>query len=565
MAESVAVLKGKYQRALVTIRELTQERDRAIASQETMQKTEKQVEKNIRYLCETILKKDRTRPVKKKEEGIGKREEENWGRMPLLELIANAQASLEGYFPSVQNMIDQMLKLVQDRSAVIAKLRRENEEAESEKAEAVSRVLQDKNDEIESIRKKHEEVLEGIRRELGEGTSKKAIEKILEHEEGQRQREERARTKRLEKPLNASSSSFSPEDSDHMEDAVSDAGPAMVGENMMTMPIPTGPPVKSTPKIKEAAAATADLLTSRTKRLCKGYADVLGEQEKIVIKLMGKYGCSRQITIKNAAKKHFPDAFRSSSGLGASLHKLVNSDSFTDLSSEFGDISPLVSCQTISVPGNPKLNIYTLTSTGKMLYMYLYEKEPVKSEAEKITAQHTTLVHGYGIMATAELIKTLPFTKRFNGNVECMTRDAAHSIKTGENTSYIPDIILTISVPKKNSTEGETEEKKFYFEYETTACSDTDFFAKCSKITRFGTSINIIVPNDESLKKLEERIRKWREQIREKPETFHAEKTVTIHYSTYNEIKKKSEEDPKHFPWMHETTISPPKKGGNEN
>ena len=59
MADNYAVLYSKYQRSMVAVSDLEQQRDRYQKELDRMTKESKQIEKNVRTLCETILKKDR--------------------------------------------------------------------------------------------------------------------------------------------------------------------------------------------------------------------------------------------------------------------------------------------------------------------------------------------------------------------------------------------------------------------------------------------------------------------------------------------------------------------------
>ena len=59
MTDSYQVLKGKYAMALSSIRELEQERDNVIQQIKKMQDERAQLDKSTKYLCETILKKER--------------------------------------------------------------------------------------------------------------------------------------------------------------------------------------------------------------------------------------------------------------------------------------------------------------------------------------------------------------------------------------------------------------------------------------------------------------------------------------------------------------------------
>ena len=74
-----------------------------------------------------------------------------------------------------------------------------------------------------------------------------------------------------------------------------------------------------------------------------------------------------------------------------------------------------------------------------------------------------------------------------DADVVYMTRAKEYTVKTGENSSYIPDIVIVYK--GKNG-----QEYREYYEYETAKCQGKDFFAKCNKMASFTRFINIIVP-----------------------------------------------------------------------
>ena len=90
---SYQVLRGKYELAISSIHELEQERDDAKIQLKKLQDEHAQLDKNTKYLCETILKKERE-----------KKGETPWFKLPLPKMIAEAQTSLENYFPSMEKL-----------------------------------------------------------------------------------------------------------------------------------------------------------------------------------------------------------------------------------------------------------------------------------------------------------------------------------------------------------------------------------------------------------------------------------------------------------------------------
>ena len=141
MADNYAVLYSKYQRSMVAVSDLEQQRDRYQKELDRMTKESKQIEKNVRTLCETILKKDR-------ETGDGSREV--WFRKSLLELVADAQDSLERYFPGIEGMLRSLLEHNEQRTKMIAELKRQLKDSESKAEERYSEMEKRKDAVIES-------------------------------------------------------------------------------------------------------------------------------------------------------------------------------------------------------------------------------------------------------------------------------------------------------------------------------------------------------------------------------------------------------------------------------
>ena len=98
--------------------------------------------KSYTNLCETILKKDR-------ETGDGSREV--WFRKSLLELVADAQDSLERYFPGIEGMLRSLLEHNEQRTKMIAELKRQLKDSESKAEERYSEMEKRKDAVIEKL------------------------------------------------------------------------------------------------------------------------------------------------------------------------------------------------------------------------------------------------------------------------------------------------------------------------------------------------------------------------------------------------------------------------------
>lgn len=179
--------------------------------------------------------------------------------------------------------------------------------------------------------------------------------------------------------------------------------------------------------------------------------------------------------------------------------------------------------------GSGNFNVYSLTNFGKTLYRFLFGKEPHEAEMDVVIRHHGTLEHGYGILKTAEMISEMAFVRNSGAKVISLTRRKDYAIKTKDNSSYIPDIILIQKM--------KDEEQRRYLEYETGKCTKSDFFAKCNKIASFSRYLNFIVPNQEVKNYLLGEIEEWKEQILA-PGAFPGKGTIHIRVATYDELKK---------------------------
>lgn len=517
MADNYAVLHGKYQRALVTIRELRQEKERAEEQLDAMRESSVKTEKNMTYLCETIMKKDR-----------GGRDEKAWFRMPLNDKIAKAQESLENYFPSIETMLNQLIRNNAERTEKIARLEREIDDAERKHKKEIEHVTSVKDKAIEDLRK---------RLRTGRADDEE-IQKIVKQAE--------AKKPDIDMPIGGNVE-FDAEDSDGLDEQVAEAAEAMYEAGELVVPAKHGPRVKNTPKTKDAVKEKVKKIEERQGRKVSGLAKSLSDSQKLLVRVMGETGKSELDPILKAAKEAFPE-LKSESSLKASMHGLMEEKE------EFGE--GIVYYAKTPIPGSPNFCIYELSATGKDVYSYLFGKQAVESEASLIRKAHTTIEHGYGIQRTATLIKEMPYVKGLNAKVDYMTRNKANSIKTGPNSAYIPDIVIIIEKDGKTA--------KRYIEYETGKCPETDFFAKCYKIASFSKYINVVVPKNEAKEEVIRRIEKWREEITGDGGKFPREDQIKVRISTYAELRDslKNGEATKKFPWMWERTISPPKKKG---
>lgn len=152
----------------------------------------------------------------------------------------------------------------------------------------------------------------------------------------------------------------------------------------------------------------------------------------------------------------------------------------------------LLAKETVVTPLRGTLILFRLDEKGVIIYQMKFGKEPVKSEMERIIAEHDSYAHGYGILEIASILKEKPYYK----SVKHMNRN--NPIRLSEGSSVVPDIICT----DMNGTQ-------MFIEYECGNHNQTNFSSKCSKLCKIDKYVNIIAPNDAALKKLMEQVEKW--------------------------------------------------------
>lgn len=273
----------------------------------------------------------------------------------------------------------------------------------------------------------------------------------------------------------------------------------------------------------------------------------LEPRQKLILQAMGDTGISEltpliEVIIGRAKEEGIKT---SESTLRSEVFRLVGVSKNKALE------HPLITKETISgVPGPQNLSVYTLTKLGKDVYHTLYGKDPKISEKEELLAAHGTLLHGYGIQRTARVFRDMKFIQNAGAEVIYLTRRNDYMVKVSEKSTYIADIIIIMK--KQDGTEA-----RRYIEYETTKCTDEDFYAKCNKMAIVGQYLNFVVPGNAEKEKILARIENWKSQLL-KGGGFPGERNLYIRVSTYNELK--TGDSRKNIPWATEITVHPPKK-----
>ena len=520
MPDSYTVLYGKYQRALVTVREITQEKERAENKLHTIENDNKQLEKSTRTLCETVMKR-----------GKASDEEKTWFKMSLKDMVDAAQESIEGYFPSVEGMIKNLLEKNKTRTSKIIKLQTD-----------IDKMKAEHEDEMKELENAKDEVIAELTKKLRTGRvdDLSEIEKITKAS-SVRQKDD------IDMDDTPGTTEILLEDEDGLEDIIDEGISAEYEYEENVIPATKGPKVNLSNKVKEKIKDTVDELTEREDMIAAERAGKMSDAQKLILRIIGETGFSEMTEIVEAAKTQFPD-LKSVSTIKSVLHGIIGK-------SEEADNYLLVSYK-IPVPGSSNFAVYMMTKLGKIVFRYLFGKDPKMSHAEMVMKAHTTLEHGYGIRNTAKLIEKMPFMQKYEKTkVTWLTRSKEYMIKTGPNSSYIPDIIIEF---EKNG-----KPQRRYVEYETGKCAEADFYAKCSKMAVVSKYINIVVPNKEAKEATLAKIEKWRSLVKDNPSKFpENQNELVFQISTYKELEDKKTNHSNDIEWDTTTSVSKPKGKG---
>lgn len=146
-----------------------------------------------------------------------------------------------------------------------------------------------------------------------------------------------------------------------------------------------------------------------------------------------------------------------------------------------------------------KFMAFKLTSEGKSLYYTKTGEKPVKSEWEKLVAEHTTLNHGYGIK---DICDNLEGNGYFT-SVSMYNRNKP--IVLSQESRFVPDLLC----------EG-ADNKVMYIEYELHNETNTDTSRFSAKMNKFmeavkgkGGKINFVVKNLDEANAIWKRINDW--------------------------------------------------------
>ena len=151
---------------------------------------------------------------------------------------------------------------------------------------------------------------------------------------------------------------------------------------------------------------------------------------------------------------------------------------------------------SVKTPLAPNKFFSWLDDIGKRLFIVHFNDNPVVSEVERVIAEHDNPEHGYGIL---ELQRVLLENEIYT-EVSSFNRGNPIKIDNGKY-SFIPDLIC------KKAGVKYTE----YIEYERGHHTQSDFNAKCNKMSKCTRFLNFVVPNKDVLEHILKQIDKWAE------------------------------------------------------
>lgn len=501
MTDSYQVLKGKYAMALSSIRELEQERDNVIQQIKKMQDERAQLDKSTKYLCETILKKERE-----------KNGETPWFKLPLPEMIAEAQTSLENYFPSMEKLYKRLLAFNGERTETIARLNQD-----------IDKMKETHKKELEEQAAYKDKIIESLKEKLKTGRlDDEGISKVISS----------VKVPKIENiDMNPASVSFSEEETDGLDEVIRESASVFHDNKEYSGPIKKAPPVKNTKKTKDATREAIEKASQKQTSEAEKSAKKLKDAQKLTIRLMGETGFSAVPDLIKVCAKSFPD-IPAKSRITAAMQTLTKEDKWS--AGEWpGKLVEPIKCP---VPGSTNFYVYRLSAEGQDVYRYLFGKEPVEPEMNLILKNHSSLEHGYGIKKAAELLMDAKYVKKLQADVVYMTRAKEYTVKTGEKSSYIPDIVIVYT--GKNGSQY-----RVYYEYETAKCQGTDFYAKCYKIASFSRFVNILVPGKDEKEIILKELEQWKSMCLEGEYPFKWDRPVEGRVLTYAELKSQSDKE----------------------
>lgn len=474
--KSYMILLNKYNVLLAQSKDLKEQLEKQKMESQRLLDRSSVIEKNIRELCEDILAKD---PSEMK---LGV--EYSWDKIELLELIQKSNNAFHHYIKQKKDFMERLADECEDRGKKIESLSSQIEEMTINPAA--------RNIDIEVLQKRSEEIQK--RNELAkkmppsvENAVHKGNIQLIQGEEND--------------PVI--------EEEESLYEGVQEIG-ADIKTQITPKSIPGTSMRKKIQKKKESLFALENYQDT---------IDQLDDISKLIMKIIGEKGYSKELIIRSEASK---------------LNPMISE---TRLRSTFKYLKGfgIIEEEIISIKG--KFFVCYFTSKGRQIYKAIFDNSPVLSEAEKIITEHNNLIHGYGIMDVAEILRQ---------HIEFKTIsewNRKKPINLHNGTSYIPDIIC------------ETKEgRKMYIEFECGNHTQINFNAKCNKMLSVTPILNFIVPNRKVEETIITQVNQW---IKNKGQQAISHATVRITSSALIDNVNLLDNKSWHYVYILEKSITP--------
>lgn len=420
------------------------------------------VNKLARELCEMILAKDHTQTLSGKTK--------TWLNMETKEMITTAKESFTKYISDTTKILKDVMRASEQRA-------RENEQL-------------------------REQITDMMRN--GSSSYHSVDEVVADAERKERQKEELSKLPQKTKAaVNEGRIEVILEEDEDFDEAELNDIATYIEEGQRAKLTPTSVPISRSSKHKKAIAQKTEEVVTHLVNLADDF-EQYGEVEWKIIDAIGRQGISKYKDIEAAVTNE-----------GNILTTAVRS-TITKLSEK-----KVLTKELISLPLSSKCAYYSLSEIGKRIYKHRFNEEPVKSEIERVVAEHDNAEHGYGILDVQAMLMTLGMYEE----VSCYNRDKAITVTLyGEKMEYIPDLIC-------KSKKGFID----YIEYERGKHNQINFNLKLDKMCKASKFLHIIVPNRETLKIVKEKVDVW---IATKEKD--ALKPYTLRIGTAFDLKKKN-------------------------
>ena len=272
----------------------------------------------------------------------------------------------------------------------------------------------------------------------------------------------------------------STEEDDALLAALDEEGDNAVRNAVKMKPTPSSIPISRSQKRQKSAA------DARSNAAIGQYGVVLFED---IMKQISDAGWSILSVMAESGKSLYSEILTAVMAKNPMLSKTMIGAQLTTLKN-----CGVVDATKISTPFRRNFQVCWITEDiGRKVYEIKYPGRSIKkAEASKILSEHSSFDHGYAIIEIADMISKQECVQ----SVDAYNRKNPIPIDNG--ISYIPDI----KVIDENGAVS-------YIEYECGTTPQRDFNAKCSKMLRVTSVLNIIGKNRDTAEHLRQQVDSW--------------------------------------------------------